>query len=78
MTRRVALVGDASSYVMDFPEFLRANRAEDPEGLARVESMVPMGRLGGLDELAHFSMPYVDGTSRFATGQFVAVAGGWA
>ena len=62
---------------MDFPEFLRANRAEDPEGRARVEAMVPMGRLGGLDELAHFSMPYVDGTSRFATGQFVAFAGGW-
>jgi len=63
---------------IDFPAFLRANRAEDPEGRARVESMVPMGRLGGLDELAHFSMPYVDGTSRFATGQFVAFAGGWA
>jgi NAD(P)-dependent dehydrogenase (short-subunit alcohol dehydrogenase family) len=63
---------------MDFPEFLRANRAEDPEGRARVEAMVPMGRLGGLDELAHFAMPFVDGTSRFTTGQFVAFAGGWA
>jgi 3-oxoacyl-[acyl-carrier protein] reductase len=63
---------------MDFPEFLRANRAEEPEGRARVEAMVPMGRLGGLDELAAFSLPYVDGTSRFATGQFVAFAGGWA
>jgi NAD(P)-dependent dehydrogenase (short-subunit alcohol dehydrogenase family) len=63
---------------MDFPEFLKANRAEDPEGRARVEAMVPMGRLGTLDELAHFSVPYVDGTSRFATGQFVAFAGGWA
>jgi len=62
---------------MDFPEFLRANRAEDAEGRARVEAQVPMGRLGGLDELAHFSLPYVDGTSRFATGQFVAFAGGW-
>ncbi|HEX2850988.1 MAG TPA: SDR family oxidoreductase [Acidimicrobiales bacterium] len=63
---------------MDFPEFLKANRAEDPEGRARVESMVPMGRLGTLDELAHFAMPFVDGTSRFTTGQFVAFAGGWA
>lgn len=63
---------------MDFPEFLKANRAEDPEGRARVEAMVPMGRLGTLDELAHFSAPYVDGTTRFATGQFVAFAGGWA
>ena len=62
---------------MDFPEFLRANRAEDPEGRARVEAQVPMGRLGTLDELAHFSMAFVDGTSRFTTGQFVAFAGGW-
>jgi len=63
---------------MDFPEFLKANRAEDAEGRARVEAMVPMGRLGKLEELAAFSAPYVDGTSRFATGQFVAYAGGWA
>ena len=62
---------------MDFPEFLKANRAEDDEGRARVESQVPMGRLGTLDELAHFSLVFVDGTSRFATGQFVTFAGGW-
>lgn len=62
---------------MDFPEFLKANRAGDAEGRARVEAMVPMGRLGTLDELAHFAMPYVDGSSRFTTGQFVAFAGGW-
>src|SRR5881227_4044318 len=63
---------------MDFPEFLKANRAEEPEGRARVEAMVPMGRLGQLEELAHFSMPFVDGTCQFVTGQFVPFAGGWA
>jgi 3-oxoacyl-[acyl-carrier protein] reductase len=63
---------------MDFPEFLAANRVTDGESRARVEAMVPMGRLGTLDELAHFSMAFVDGTSRFTTGQFVAFAGGWA
>ncbi len=62
---------------MDFPAFLEANRATDPEGRARVEATVPMGRLGTLDELAHFTAPFVDGTSRFTTGQFVAYAGGW-
>jgi NAD(P)-dependent dehydrogenase (short-subunit alcohol dehydrogenase family) len=62
---------------MDFPEFLKANRAEDAEGRARVEAMVPMGRLGTLAELAYFAAPFVDGTSRFTTGQFVAFAGGW-
>ena len=63
---------------MDFPEFLKANRADDPEGRARVEAQVPMGRLGTLEEFASFCMPYIDGTSRFTTGQFVAYAGGWA
>lgn len=62
---------------MDFPAFLQANRATDDEGRARVEAMVPMGRLGGLDELAHMALPFVDGTSRFTTGQFLPFAGGW-
>ncbi|HEX4819706.1 MAG TPA: SDR family oxidoreductase [Acidimicrobiales bacterium] len=63
---------------MDFPEFLKANRAEDPEGRERVEAMVPMKRLGRLDELAYFSMPFLDGSCTFVTGQFVPFAGGWA
>ena len=63
---------------MDFPGFLVANRATDPEGRARVEAQVPMGRLGTLDELASFSMAFLDGTSGFVTGQFVPFAGGWA
>ena len=61
---------------MDFPGFLRAHRAEEPRA-ARVEAMVPMGRLGTMEELAHMALPFVDGTSRFTTGQFVGFAGGW-
>lgn len=63
---------------MDFPEFLKANRVTDDESRARVESMVPVGRLGTLEECAHFAMPFVDGTSRFQTGLFIPYAGGWA
>ena len=63
---------------MDFPEFLRANRITDDESRAKVEAMVPMRRLGTMDEFAAFCTPYVDGTSRFTTGQFTAYAGGWA
>ena len=40
---------------MDFPGFLRANRAEDAEGRARVEAQVPMRRLGTIEELAHMA-----------------------
>ncbi len=62
---------------MDFPEFLRANRITDEESRAKVESMVPMRRLGTMDEFAHFCAPYLDGTSRFTTGQFTSYSGGW-
>ncbi len=63
---------------MDFPEFRRASGADDPEVRARLEASVPLGRLGTMEEFAAFCMPFVDGTSRFTTGQFVAYAGGWA
>jgi NAD(P)-dependent dehydrogenase (short-subunit alcohol dehydrogenase family) len=63
---------------MDFPQFLAASGATTPEGRAKVEAQVPMRRLGGLDEFASFCMAFLDGTSRFTTGQFVAYAGGWA
>jgi 3-oxoacyl-[acyl-carrier protein] reductase len=63
---------------MDFPEFLRANRVIDEESRRKVESMVPMKRLGTMEEFAAFCMPFIDGTSGFTTGQFVAYAGGWA
>ena len=62
---------------MDFPEFLRANGIVDAESRAKVEAQVPLGRLGTLEEFAAFCMAFVDGSSRFTTGQFVAYAGGW-
>jgi NAD(P)-dependent dehydrogenase (short-subunit alcohol dehydrogenase family) len=63
---------------MDFPEFLRGNRVETPEDRTRVESMVPMKRLGTMAEFASFCATFLDGTSRFATAQFFPYAGGWA
>jgi 3-oxoacyl-[acyl-carrier protein] reductase len=63
---------------MDFPAFLKASGATDPEVRAKIESQVPMKRLGTMTEFAAFCMAFLDGTSRFTTGQFVAYAGGWA
>lgn len=63
---------------MDFPEFLRGNRVETPEDRARVEGLVPMKRLGTMTEFASFCATFLDGSSRFATGQFFPYAGGWA
>ena len=58
--------------------FLAATGATDPEVRSKIESQVPLGRLGTMEEFASFCMAFVDGTSRFTTGQFVAYAGGWA
>jgi 3-oxoacyl-[acyl-carrier protein] reductase len=62
---------------MDFPALLEATGATTPEGRARLESQVPMRRLGSLEEFAAFCMVFLDGSSRFTTGQFVGYAGGW-
>jgi NAD(P)-dependent dehydrogenase (short-subunit alcohol dehydrogenase family) len=63
---------------MDFPEFLRATGGTDPAVRAKLEAAVPMRRLGTVEECAAMCAVFVDGTSRFTTGQFVAYAGGWA
>jgi 3-oxoacyl-[acyl-carrier protein] reductase len=62
---------------MDFPEFRRANGADDPEVRARIESKVPMRRLGTLEECAAMCAAFLDGTSQFTTGQFLGYSGGW-
>ena len=78
VARNGVQVNAVGTNFMDFPEFLAATGATDPEVRARIESQVPLGRLGTMEEFAAFSMPFIDGTSRFTTGQFVAYAGGWA
>ena len=77
VARKGVQVNVVGTNFMDFPEFLRANRVTDAESRAKVEAQVPMGRLGTLEEFAAFCMAFIDGTSRFTTGQFVAYAGGW-
>jgi 3-oxoacyl-[acyl-carrier protein] reductase len=78
VARNGVQVNAVGTNFMDFPEFLKASGAEDPAVRAKLEAQVPLGRLGTLEEFASFCMPFVDGTSRFTTGQFVAYAGGWA
>lgn len=62
---------------MDFPEFLRATGGNDPEVRKLIEQQVPMRRLGGVEECAYACVPFLDGTSRFMTGQWVSFSGGW-
>ena len=62
---------------MDFPAFLEATGATDPDVRSKVESYVPMKRLGTLEECAALCAAYLDGTCGFVTGQFIAHDGGW-
>lgn len=62
---------------MDFPEFLRASGATDPEVRQKIEGQVPMRRLGTVEECAALCAAYLDGSCGFVTGQFVAHDGGW-
>jgi 3-oxoacyl-[acyl-carrier protein] reductase len=78
VARNGVQVNAVGTNFMDFPEFLAASGATDPAVRAKLEAQVPLGRLGTMDEFASFCMPFIDGTSRFTTGQFVAYAGGWA
>lgn len=77
MTRHNVQVNSVGTNFMDFPEFLRASGATDPDTRKKIESQVPLGRLGTVDEFASFCMPFLDGTSTFATGQFISFSGGW-
>ncbi len=62
---------------MDFDGFRAATGADDPAVRARIEANVPMGRLGTMEEFAAFCGAFLDGTSRFQTGQIVGFDGGW-
>jgi 3-oxoacyl-[acyl-carrier protein] reductase len=62
---------------MDFPGFLSATGADDPERRKKIEAQVPMRRLGTMEELAEFTAVLLDGRSRFQTGQFFSFSGGW-
>jgi NAD(P)-dependent dehydrogenase (short-subunit alcohol dehydrogenase family) len=78
VARHGVQVNAVGTNYMDFPEFRRATGADDPTVRAKLESQVPLGRLGTMEEFAHFCAPYVDGASGFTTGQYTSYAGGWA
>ena len=62
---------------LDYPGFRAATGADDPAIRAKIESRVPMRRLGRPDEVAHFCASLLDGGNRFQTGQFFPLSGGW-
>lgn len=78
VARHGVQVNAVGTNFMNFPGFLAANRVTTDEDRARIEAMVPMKRLGEIEEFASFCCVFLDGSSQFTTGQFVPYAGGWA
>jgi 3-oxoacyl-[acyl-carrier protein] reductase len=78
VAKRGVQINALGTNFMDFPEFLRANGADDPAVRERIEAAVPMRRLGTMDECAAMAAAFLDGTAGFMTGQFLGFAGGWA
>ena len=62
---------------MDFPGFIAATGAEDPERRKLIEAQVPAKRFGTMEELAEFTTVLLNGKNRFQTGQFFSFSGGW-
>ncbi len=62
---------------LNYPGFVNASGAADPEILQQIESRVPIGRLGQPEEVAHFCASLLDGVNKFQTGQFFSLSGGW-
>lgn len=62
---------------MNYPGFKEANNADDPEVMAGILKTIPMGRLGEMEEAAHFTFSLLDGYNMYTTGNFFPIAGGF-
>ena len=63
---------------MDFPEFLATGSPTTPRSAGQSRPRSRSAASARWTSSPRFCMPFIDGTSRFTTGQFVAYAGGWA
>ena len=78
VARNGVQVNAVGTNFMDFPEFLRASGPRIPRCGPSSRPRCRCGAWARWTEFASFCMPFIDGTSGFTTGQFVAYAGGWA
>lgn len=73
--RNVTINAIGTNY-LDYPGFIAATGADDPDIRAYLEQQVPLRRFGQPAEVAHFAAGLLDGKNRFQTGQFFALSGG--
>ena len=62
---------------MNYPGFKGTKGADDPKVMKAILDMIPMGRLGEPEEVAHFTMFLLDGKNMNTSGNFFTIAGGF-
>lgn len=66
------------TYFLNYPGFLDSVGASgNPSVIAEVCRAIPLGRLGEVEEAAHFAMSLLDGVNGYQTGSFFAHSGGF-
>lgn len=66
------------TYFLNYPGFLESIGADkNPAMIDEVNKVVPLGRLGEVEEAAHFAMSLLDGINTYQTGNFFCHSGGF-
>lgn len=62
---------------MNYPGFRDSVGADNPKALEKINSIIPLGRLGEPKEAAHLAAALLDGKNNYVTAEFFSVSGGW-
>lgn len=66
------------TYFLNYPGFLESIGADkNPVMVDEVNKIVPLGRLGEIEEAAHFTTSLLDGVNTYQTGNFFCHSGGF-
>jgi len=69
------VVNAIGSNFMNYPDAVKT--LGGPDKMAAISKKIPVGRFGETSEVAHTAVSLLDGRNMFATGMFVAMAGGY-
>ena len=66
------------TYFLNYPGFLESIGADkNPAMVDEVNKVIPLRRLGEVQEAAHFAMTLLDGVNTYQTGNFFGHSGGF-
>ena len=66
------------TYFLNYPGFIESIGADkNPVVVDEVKKIMPLGRLGEIEEAAHFAMSLLDGVNTYQTGNFFCHSGGF-